>query len=83
MPTTDELRKSSDKLFKKFGIPTAAVGVDGVHIRLGKKPFATDPAMPDDVTPKVFMNRKNYYSLNVQGPNLNKNLIRKHINFKR
>ena len=66
MPTKDELQKSSDKLYKKFGLPTAAVGVDGVHIRIGKKPDAKDPALPDGVTPKVFWNRKNYYSLNVQ-----------------
>ena len=66
MPTKSELQKSSDKLFERFGIPTVALGVDGVHVRMGRKPYATDPALPDGVTPKVFLNRKNYYSVNVQ-----------------
>ena len=66
MPTQSELKQSSELIYEKFGIPTAALGVDGVHIRIGKKPNAKDPAMPVGVTPKVFRNRKNFFSLNVQ-----------------
>ena len=66
MPTASELQQSADKLFAKFGIPTAALGVDGVHVRIGAKPSDKDPALPDGVSSKVFVNRKNFYSLNCQ-----------------
>ena len=50
----------------KYLFLAAALGVDGCHVRLGKKPARSDPALPPGVVPNTFWNRKNYPSINVQ-----------------
>jgi hypothetical protein len=39
MPTDYEMRQSADEFFQRFGIPNIALGVDGTHITLGRRPL--------------------------------------------
>ena len=55
MPTQGEMRKSADALFARFGIPNAPLGVDGTHVRLGKKP--SNKELPPGLTPRDFFAR--------------------------
>jgi hypothetical protein len=56
LPTTEEMRKTSDKLFDRFGIRNVVLGVDGTHIRLERKPLMSE--MQAGCHPQDFWSRK-------------------------
>jgi hypothetical protein len=53
MPTREEMRASSEKLFEKFNIPSCPLGVDGTHIRLVTLRFVLFHFVPGHFVPVV------------------------------
>lgn len=56
MPTAAEMRKSADELYERFGIPNIALGVDGTHFAIGRRPLESGKMidLPSYRSRKVF-----------------------------
>ena len=61
LPTHQEMLKTSETFFNKYGLPNFSLGVDGTHVMLGVRPRENE--IPAGVQVQDFWCRKQFYSL--------------------